>query len=160
MNHEIQIFLFGTLRLLNGLVSTFFPIITVHVMELVGPSKRVLASNTVYFFFVTGQYYMLIFAYLIRRYNYLIICNTVFVTVFVFYFWFMPESPRWLMANKKHKDAFKIFSKIAKSNKKEANSLTNLLTISENSISESSSSTQEDNDKQIDFIEADEKVFF
>lgn len=88
-NVTVQLYLFGTLRLVIGLVSTFYPIATVLVIELVGPGKRVLASNSIYFFFIIGQYFILLFGYLVRVYNYLVILYTGLVTLFVLYYWYI-----------------------------------------------------------------------
>ena len=58
-------------------------------------------------------------AYLIKNdYRLLYAVYTAIMTLIVFYFWIVPESPRWLMTKKKHSDAFKIFKRIAVSNKK------------------------------------------
>jgi hypothetical protein len=108
-------------------------------IELVGPSKRVLASNSIYFFFIIGQYFILLFGYLVREYQNLVILYSCLVTIFVVYFWYnfihfnldliykklfqliryIPESPRWLLLNKKRKKAVAIFETIAVSNKKD-----------------------------------------
>ncbi|CAF0986427.1 unnamed protein product [Brachionus calyciflorus] len=90
INQQAQLWLFGILRVITGRVSTFYPIATV-----------------------------LVFGYLVREYNNLIICYTTLITIFVLYFWYIPESPRWLLLNKKTEEAIKIFEKIAKSNNKD-----------------------------------------
>jgi len=60
-------------------------------MELVGPSRRVLASNSIYFFFIIGQYFILLFGFIVREHNYLVLCYTGLVSIFVFYFWLVAK---------------------------------------------------------------------
>ncbi len=58
-------------------------------------------------------------AYLFKNdYRVLYGVYTALMTLIVFYFWIVPESPRWLMTKKKHSDAFKVFKRIAVSNKR------------------------------------------
>ena len=84
-----------------------------------GPSKRVTAANFIYYFYILGEFIVVAMAYLIKNdYRLLYAVYTAIMTLIVFYFWIVPESPRWLMTKKKYSDAFKVFKRIAVSNKK------------------------------------------
>ena len=84
-----------------------------------GASKRVTANNFIYYIYILGELVVVVFAYFIRDYKYLYACYTCLMTAFIFYFWYVPESPRWLMAKHKNNEAYRIFKRIAQSNRRE-----------------------------------------
>jgi MFS transporter, OCT family, solute carrier family 22 (organic cation transporter), member 4/5 len=99
-----------------------------------GASKRVTANNFIYYIYILGEVVVVLFAYLIRDYRQLYAAFTLLMTLFLFYFWYVPESPRWSMAKNLNNEAYKVFKRIAKSNKKSEDSLVLLESIKEHKI--------------------------
>uniref|UniRef100_T1JLE8 Major facilitator superfamily (MFS) profile domain-containing protein n=1 Tax=Strigamia maritima TaxID=126957 RepID=T1JLE8_STRMM len=85
-------------------------------LELVGPSRRLFAGIGCQFFFATGYLLAAGAAYLIREWQYLQIAISVPGLLFLSYWWFIPESARWLLAKKKLKDAKILLGKVAQEN--------------------------------------------
>ncbi|VDK29051.1 unnamed protein product [Gongylonema pulchrum] len=93
-----------------------FVIAVVIVMELVGPSKRKIASVISGLFFSFGQILLGCLAYFIRDYRYLQLAISVPVVVFLCYWWLVPESARWLVTQNRYEEADKILQRAAKIN--------------------------------------------
>lgn len=69
-------------------------------------------------FFSTGYMLMGLFAYFIHdSWRWLQVGLTIPGVLFLFYWWFIPESTRWLLANNKKAKAVEQIQRIAKSNK-------------------------------------------
>ncbi|RNA07782.1 organic cation transporter [Brachionus plicatilis] len=92
-------------------------------MEIVGTSKRVSALNTTYYLFIAGEFIVLFFAYNFRDFKTFYLYCTIFISIFVL---LIPESPRWLMTQERFHEAYRIFKRIAKSNKKKLNECSEL----------------------------------
>lgn len=116
-----QIFMYGALRFAIGALTNFYANITVLLIEIVGSKWRVGAANSINYMYVLGELVILTFGYFFGDYRAFYIAVAVFSLVFVAYFWLVPESPRFLILKGKRKEAFKIFQRIARSNKKEFN---------------------------------------
>ncbi|RNA13309.1 organic cation transporter [Brachionus plicatilis] len=95
-------------------------------MEVVGTSKRVTAASSIYYFYILGEFVVLILAYFVRNYQRFYLYCTALMCSFLVYFWTVPESPRWLMTKKKFVQAHSVFKKIARANKKNLNDCTEL----------------------------------
>ncbi|OZC11067.1 transporter, major facilitator family protein [Onchocerca flexuosa] len=93
-----------------------FVIAVVIGMELVGPSKRKVASVISGIFFSFGQIILGCLAYFIRDYRYLQLAISLPALIFMCYWWIVPESARWLVAQHKYKEADKILQRAAKIN--------------------------------------------
>ena len=93
------------------------------VLELTGPSKRVLAVSINYYVYIVGEYVVLFAAYFVRDYRPLSVIYACTVSCTVFVFWLVPESPRWLLTHgntsKNKREAVAVFNRIARSNKRE-----------------------------------------
>lgn len=111
-------FLFGVLTLLNGVFSNVYIIGMVLAVELVGPRFRLLASNAFYYAYIIGELVVLGFALAVDRYDLIQVCMAVFMSLFVFYFWLIPESPRFLVTQSRYREASRVFQRIAVSNNK------------------------------------------
>ncbi|KAK8398084.1 hypothetical protein O3P69_003774 [Scylla paramamosain] len=87
-------------------------------IELVGPSKRTYTTvvmNVAYSFtliLLAGV------AYLVRDWAQLSLATTIPFLSFLFFWWVLPESPRWLLANGRLDEAEKIMKKMARVNGK------------------------------------------
>ncbi|XP_068085489.1 organic cation transporter protein isoform X3 [Anabrus simplex] len=86
-------------------------------LEMVGPSKRVLAGVACQLFFTTGYILTAGFAYFITDWRMLQVALTVPAIGFLSYWWFLPESTRWLLANGRPEEAKVFLLKAAKENK-------------------------------------------
>nr|XP_002739655.2 PREDICTED: organic cation transporter protein-like [Saccoglossus kowalevskii] len=85
--------------------------------ELVGPSKRVFTGIVIEFFFSFGYMLLAGLAYLIRYWWKLQLTLAVPASIFLTFWWILPESPRWLLSVGKNKRAGKIIRDCAKVNK-------------------------------------------
>jgi len=68
-------------------------------------------------FFSTGYMLMGAFAFFIHDWRLLQVALTIPGVIFLLYWWFIPESTRWLLANNRKEEAIAQIQKIAKSNK-------------------------------------------
>ncbi|KAK3087370.1 hypothetical protein FSP39_005127 [Pinctada imbricata] len=97
-----------------------FMSIYVIVMEWTGRSKRRLVCVVAGVIASVGECLMVPFAYLVRQRKYLQITITAPVVAFtVVVFFFLPESPRWLLAQGRDEDVRELLKKAATVNKKE-----------------------------------------
>ncbi|XP_070567954.1 organic cation transporter protein-like [Ptychodera flava] len=87
--------------------------------EHVGPSKRTTAGMVVAMFYSVGYMLLALMAYNIRVWWKLQLAITIPHTIFLAYWLFIPESPRWLLSMGKVEEAEKIIRRSAKVNKVE-----------------------------------------
>ncbi|KAF7267223.1 hypothetical protein GWI33_019552 [Rhynchophorus ferrugineus] len=87
-------------------------------LEMVGPSKRLLAGMVVFIFFSGGYVLIALFAKLLPNWRHLQLALTLPGVLFIFYWWFIPESVRWLLSKNKIDEAKKIIQQVAKTNNK------------------------------------------
>jgi MFS transporter, OCT family, solute carrier family 22 (organic cation transporter), member 4/5 len=88
-------------------------------LEMVGKDARMVAGVFFMMFFSIGYMLMGVFAYYLTDWRSLQIALTLPGFLFLSYWWFIPESNRWLLANNKCDQAIVQIRKIAKSNKVE-----------------------------------------
>ncbi|KAK7485174.1 hypothetical protein BaRGS_00023584 [Batillaria attramentaria] len=103
-------FILGIARIcvfLNGLVIG---------MELVGPQSRTFAAMAIEIVWCGGELLLVLFAYFIRNWRWLEIALSIPSIVLLFYWWLIPESPRWLASRGREDEAMKVLERIAKSN--------------------------------------------
>uniref|UniRef100_A0A914I9J6 Major facilitator superfamily (MFS) profile domain-containing protein n=1 Tax=Globodera rostochiensis TaxID=31243 RepID=A0A914I9J6_GLORO len=96
-----------------------FVIAVIIGMELVGPTKRKIASLFTGVFFAVGQVLLGLLAYFVRDYQYLHASIAVFAAVFLSYWWVVPESARWLVSQKRYAEADQILRNAARINKRQ-----------------------------------------
>jgi MFS transporter, OCT family, solute carrier family 22 (organic cation transporter), member 4/5 len=162
---ETQQLSFAVLRFLSGIASNVYSVCVVLAIEVVGPSWRVTAANSIYYLYILGEFVVVLFAYFISDYKVLYASYTLLMFSFMFYFWLVPESPRWLITKNRSNDAYKIFKRIARSNKKVIENLNEIeeLNLTGNNKNENSASNiaANENDKQSTFsIIETLKIFF
>lgn len=86
--------------------------------EITSKEGRKEAAIALHFSYAVGCLITSLFAYLIRNWSLLLLILSIQSLPMVFiYIWFVPESPRWLLAMKKYKSAETVFKKMAKMNK-------------------------------------------
>ncbi|XP_078335241.1 organic cation transporter protein-like [Crassostrea virginica] len=110
-------FLFIVLNFLVGAAchGVFVPANVLSV-EFTGPSKRVWTGIPIHMFFAVGLIYLAGVGALVRHWQYLQLAVSVPCVVFVFYWWVIPESPRWLLTQGKMTEAEDIIQEVAKKN--------------------------------------------
>ncbi|XP_053150894.1 solute carrier family 22 member 2 [Hemicordylus capensis] len=106
-------------RLIQGLVSkggwlTGYILIT----EFVGLNHRKTVSIVYQMAFTAGLLILDAIAYAIPYWRWLQLAVTLPNFFFLLYYWCLPESPRWLIAQKESDKALKIIKRIAKGNRK------------------------------------------
>ncbi|XP_045406698.1 solute carrier family 22 member 4 [Lemur catta] len=85
--------------------------------EILGKSVRIVFSTLgVCTFFAVGYMVLPLFAYFIRDWRMLLLALTVPGLLCVPLWWFIPESPRWLISQRRFKEAEDIIQKAAKMN--------------------------------------------
>ncbi|KAM9315380.1 solute carrier family 22 member 3 [Gastrophryne carolinensis] len=97
---------------LKGTWMTCYVIIT----ELVGSKQRRIVGIVVQMFFTLGVMIIPGIAYLIPTWQGIQLAISLPNFLFLLYYWFIPESPRWLLIRKKKDKAMNIMSDIAKQN--------------------------------------------
>lgn len=111
---------FTVLRTLNG--TTFpalFQIPFILCLEIMGPGYRTFAGMMICLFFAVALMILAGLAYIFNSWFSLALVTSVpFVSLFS-YWWFVPESPRWLLSYGRINEAEVIIQSIAKWNKKE-----------------------------------------
>lgn len=90
-------------------------------MEMMANEKRKLAGLMFPTFYGLGQLVLVVMAYLARDWQTLSLINIFLTLPFISYFFVLPESPRWLLSNKRNDDALKIVEKVSKVNKTSLN---------------------------------------
>ncbi|XP_029410052.1 solute carrier family 22 member 4 isoform X2 [Nannospalax galili] len=85
--------------------------------EILGKSVRIIYSTLgVCTFFAIGYMVLPLFAYFIRDWRMLLLALTLPGVLCVPLWWFIPESPRWLLTQRRFKEAEQIIQKAAKMN--------------------------------------------
>ncbi|XP_066294746.1 organic cation transporter protein-like [Branchiostoma lanceolatum] len=96
----------------NGAIYTAF----VLAVEVVGPSKRNAVSMAISLSASVGYFLLCLLAYYIRTWRNLQLVQAVIMTPLLCYWWVLPESPRWLISNKRVKSARDVLQRAARVN--------------------------------------------
>ncbi|XP_053317158.1 solute carrier family 22 member 3 isoform X2 [Spea bombifrons] len=86
------------------------------VTELVGSKQRRIVGIVVQMFFTLGVMIIPGIAYFISTWQGIQLAISLPNFLFLFYYWLIPESPRWLLIRQKKEKAMKIMSDIARNN--------------------------------------------
>lgn len=109
---------FTITRLVVGATTSgVFLVAYVIAMEMVGPSKRLVAGVICQMFFSMGYMLTALFAYYISDWRLLQMALTIPGLFFFSYWWLIPESTRWLLSNNRVTEAKSLIHKAAKVNK-------------------------------------------
>ncbi|TNN63953.1 Solute carrier family 22 member 2 [Liparis tanakae] len=87
------------------------------ITEIVGVEYRRTVGVLYQMFFSVGILILPLLAYFITDWRWLQVVITVPYILFLSYYWFIPESPRWLLSQNKKSEAVAITEAIAKENK-------------------------------------------
>ncbi|CAJ1077935.1 solute carrier family 22 member 2-like [Xyrichtys novacula] len=88
------------------------------ITEIVGVEYRRTVGVIYQMFFSVGILFLPLLAYFITDWRWLQVVITLPYIFFLSYYWFIPESPRWLLSQNKKAKAVAITEAIAKENKK------------------------------------------
>lgn len=86
-------------------------------VELVGPSKRVLCGVVIEYFFVLGELYLAVTAWQLRQWRAIQLANLAPGLLFLSYYFFLPESVRWLVTKERYSQAYSTLQTVASRNK-------------------------------------------
>ncbi|XP_050520905.1 organic cation transporter protein [Daktulosphaira vitifoliae] len=124
---------FATAVAIGGLMITSF----VLTMEVLGGKWRTIVSTLHHIPFNLGHTSMGLIAYFLRNWRQFQLAITLPALLFLSYWWVIPESPRWLLAMGRKKEACKILTTGAEHNKRKLNSnFENLMEIKTEKIEE------------------------
>lgn len=102
--------------IIGATTSGVFLVAYVLAMEMVGPSSRLFAGVAVMGFFTFGYILDAGFAYYFTDWRMFQIAITLPGLIFMCYYWFIPESSRWLLTKNRKEEAIKIIEAAAKEN--------------------------------------------
>lgn len=88
-------------------------------LELVGPNYRSFVTVMTCSFYTMGLCMLAGVTYLIRDWRTLAVVTSAPFLLYILYWWFLPESPRWLLAKGRLGEANDILERLAKVNGKE-----------------------------------------
>ncbi|KAK6187134.1 hypothetical protein SNE40_005223 [Patella caerulea] len=112
-----NIYMFLPMYFLQGLAHTgIFLVAFTLSTELVGPEYRLFVGFMIQMFYSVGYMTLSGMAYLLRDWRYLELAITLPVVLFASYWWFLPESVRWLLSQNRNEDAQKYLQKAAATN--------------------------------------------
>lgn len=103
--------------IIGATTSGVFLVAYVLALEMVGPKDRLNAGMIIMMFFSFGYVLLAPIAYFIVNWRWLQIAITLPGVFFLSYWWFIPESTRWLLSKGRKEEAFKTIQKAAKVNK-------------------------------------------
>lgn len=102
--------------IVGATTSGVFLVAYVLAMEMVGPSMRLFAGVVSMMFFSFGYMLTAAFVYFISDWRQLQIALTLPGVLFMCYYWFIPESARWLLSKRRLPEAVAILQRAAKEN--------------------------------------------
>nr|XP_004662050.1 solute carrier family 22 member 13 [Jaculus jaculus] len=100
-------------------VSGYMLTTTTFISEWVGPSRRTWAIILVHLNFAIGQMVLAGLAFGVRNWRFFQMAGTAPVFLLFFYFWVLPESPRWLLSQGRVEEAKKLVQKAASMNRRQ-----------------------------------------
>jgi len=128
----VNYYVFIILRFLLGFFNPcIFMVGLPMALELVGPNKRTVITTIGCIFWVMGCLLIALLAYLIRDWQYLQLATAIPGALFLIFWKYLPESPRWLLSVGRKDEAIMIIRKMAKVNGVQTIDLTKLLSDEE-----------------------------
>ncbi|XP_035231370.1 organic cation transporter protein-like isoform X2 [Stegodyphus dumicola] len=103
---------FITAAAVSGLFQTGY----ILAVEFIGTSKRLICANIMQIVFAVGELILGFIAYFVRKWRVLELIISVPSAILIVYYWFLPESVRWLISKGKHNKAKQTILKAARWN--------------------------------------------
>ncbi|XP_044750714.1 organic cation transporter protein [Coccinella septempunctata] len=94
-----------------------YPLAFIIGVEMVGKRRRELTGIVLNYFYAIGEALVALISWLTRDWVMLQLIISAPALLFFVYYWMIPESVRWLLANQKRRKAKHIICKVAKKNK-------------------------------------------
>ncbi|KAE8752452.1 hypothetical protein FOCC_FOCC000923 [Frankliniella occidentalis] len=91
----------------------------ISALELVGPNYRSFVTVMTCLFYTLGLVLLAGVTYLVRNWVTLALATSLPFLVYFIYWWFLPESPRWLLAKGRLEEASKVLETLARVNQHE-----------------------------------------
>ncbi|KAF7272809.1 hypothetical protein GWI33_014435 [Rhynchophorus ferrugineus] len=111
---------FAILIFINSMgTAGVYPLAFVLGVELVGKRKREVTGIVLNYFYAVGEALVALIAWLVQDWKYLQFLVSAPAIIFLGYYWIIPESVRWLLANSRSQKARSIVLKVAKYNRVE-----------------------------------------
>ncbi|XP_014215264.1 carcinine transporter-like [Copidosoma floridanum] len=85
-------------------------------LELVGPNYRSFVTVLTCTFYTIGLCMLAGVTYFVQEWRTLALVTSAPFSSYFFYWWYLPESPRWLLAQGKYQEAHKILTCLARIN--------------------------------------------
>ncbi|KAL1123675.1 hypothetical protein AAG570_001448, partial [Ranatra chinensis] len=112
--------LWAACRFVVGLtIPAIYQIPFIISLELVGPNYRSFVTVMTCLFYTLGLILLAGITYLVRDWQLLAIATSSPFLIYYIYWWFLPESPRWLLAKGRLEEALRILETLARVNKEE-----------------------------------------
>ncbi|XP_075409983.1 solute carrier family 22 member 1-like isoform X2 [Tenrec ecaudatus] len=106
-------------RFLQGLVSKgSWTAGYILITEFVGPDYRKMVAILYQMIFAVGLVLLVGIAYALPNWRWLQLAVSLPTFLFAFYYWCVPESPRWLLSQKRNQQAARIMAHIAQKNRR------------------------------------------
>ena len=118
LSPNIFVFMLGRF-LLSSASNNWYAVLCIFAIENVGPSKRTLAGLAVYFFWTIGYIILPGIAYSVQNWKTRYFIYFAFIVPFLFQFFFLHESARWLKSQNRIHEALDVLKLMARVNKKE-----------------------------------------
>jgi MFS transporter, OCT family, solute carrier family 22 (organic cation transporter), member 4/5 len=116
-----KLLVFAICRFFQGFSITFYSVSLVLLSELTGPSRRVLAANTLAYSYALGQIILAIIARHFKDYKLTYWGLNIYVLPFASIYLLIPESPRWLVQQNRVREARKVLERIFLINRRPLN---------------------------------------
>ena len=113
-----KLLVFTLCRFVQGFSITFYSVALVLLSELTGPSRRVLAANTLAYSYAFGQIILAIIARHFKDYKLTYWALNIYLLPFVFVYVLIPESPRWLVQQNRVREARKVLDRMFQINRR------------------------------------------
>ncbi|XP_034231306.1 carcinine transporter [Thrips palmi] len=107
-------------RIIVGLtIPAIYQIPFIISLELVGPNYRSFVTVMTCLFYTLGLILLAGVTYLVRNWVSLALATSLPFLFYFIYWWFLPESPRWLLAKGRLEEALKVLETLARVNQQE-----------------------------------------
>ncbi|XP_063859590.1 organic cation transporter protein-like [Scylla paramamosain] len=139
----VEVYIFMKVVIMAVMAGIYLGCITL-LMETSGRRERTMVSALFVVPWALGYMILPGVAYLVRPWKWLQAATSLPTLPLVLYYWFLPESPRWLILQGRHQEALEILASAAKLNKKTLPSEEKLLATMQ--LLQKKASTEKDTD--------------
>ncbi|CAD5121679.1 DgyrCDS10166 [Dimorphilus gyrociliatus] len=91
-------------------------ILLILCLEITGPNWRIVVVVASHIVWVLGYFFLTLLAYKLNNWKVIHIVTGSVLILFLSFYFFIPESPRWLFSKRKIKECLEVLNKMAKAN--------------------------------------------